>query len=158
MDTYSLRGDPWWDEIYDIRESWIPAYFKEYPMSGLMKTTSRSESINAFFRVFAKFWDDLVFFINKFDQAIEEQRMRHCELEVETRTTVPRMLSPSKIEAQLSEAYTRTIFLEVQKELNKAVWYCSLKCVEERDDVKVYQIKHLSKQSEEKTMYTVCSV
>ena len=117
-------------------------------MSGLMKTTSRSESINAFFGVFAKFWDDLVFFINKFDQAIEEQRMKHAELEVETRTTIPRMLSPSKIEAQLCDVYMRTIFKEVQKELNMVVWYCTHQCIEERDDVKVYKINRFSKQSD----------
>ncbi|KAJ9557402.1 hypothetical protein OSB04_012016 [Centaurea solstitialis] len=47
------------------------------------------------------------------------------------------MLSSSKIEAQLSDIYTRTIFLEVQKELNKVVWYCTLKLDEDNDDDKV---------------------
>ena len=107
---------------------------------------------------FAKFWDDLVFLINKFDQAIEEQWMKHAELEVETRTTIPRMLSTSKIEAQLCDVYTRTIFKEVQKELNKAVWYCTQQCIEERYDVKVYKINHLNKQSEHKASYTVCLI
>ncbi|KAJ9535940.1 hypothetical protein OSB04_un000894 [Centaurea solstitialis] len=142
MDMYSLRGVPWWDEMYNIRDSWIPAYYKDFHMSGLMKTTSRSESINAFFRVYAKFADDLVFFINQFDHAIEDQRKAHCALEVETRTTIPLKLSPSSIEAQACDVYTRTIFVAVQKELNKAVWFCTLKCDEDGDDVKVYQVVH----------------
>ncbi|XP_024965787.1 uncharacterized protein LOC112505986 [Cynara cardunculus var. scolymus] len=41
MDEYGLRGHSWFEEMYTIRESWIPAYSKDYPMSGLMKTTSR---------------------------------------------------------------------------------------------------------------------
>ena len=157
MDIYSLRGDSWWDEIYNIRESWIPAYYKEFAISGLIKTTSRLESITAFFHVYAKFVDDLVFFINQFDHAIEDQRKAHCELEVETRTTIPRMLSPSFIEAQACEVYTRTIFLEVQKELNKAVWFCTLKCDEDGEDVKVYEVNHMNKKSQVKTTYTVIS-
>ncbi|KAJ9547346.1 hypothetical protein OSB04_019889 [Centaurea solstitialis] len=59
------------------------------------------------------------------------------ELEVETRTIVPRMLSPSRIEAKVCDAYTITIFLEAQKELNKVVWYCTLKCDEEGHDYKI---------------------
>ncbi|XP_024965625.1 protein FAR1-RELATED SEQUENCE 1-like [Cynara cardunculus var. scolymus] len=50
MDLYRLRGDPWFDELYEIRESWISAYYKDYQMSGLKKTTSRSENINVFLR------------------------------------------------------------------------------------------------------------
>ncbi|XP_024989154.1 protein FAR1-RELATED SEQUENCE 5-like [Cynara cardunculus var. scolymus] len=77
IEFYGLCGDPWFDELYDIRESWIPAYYKDYHMSGLMKTTSRSESINAFFNVYAHFWHDLVVFLRSFDNAIESQRATH---------------------------------------------------------------------------------
>nr|BAB33151.1 hypothetical protein [Carthamus tinctorius] len=47
LDLYGLTGVSWFNHMYEIRESWIPAFFKDTPMSGLMKTTSRSESINA---------------------------------------------------------------------------------------------------------------
>lgn len=97
MDCYGLRGESWWEEMFSIRESWVLAYYKDSPISGLMKTTSRPESINAFFRVYAKFWDDLVFFISMFDDAIDKQRKDHCELEVETRTTIPCMLSLQRL-------------------------------------------------------------
>nr|GEZ91184.1 hypothetical protein [Tanacetum cinerariifolium] len=38
-------------EMFEIRDRWIPGYFKDLPMCYLMKTTSRSESSNAFFRI-----------------------------------------------------------------------------------------------------------
>ncbi|XP_074288938.1 protein FAR1-RELATED SEQUENCE 5-like [Silene latifolia] len=36
-----LIGD---ENLYDLREQWIPAYFKDVSISGLMRVTSRSES------------------------------------------------------------------------------------------------------------------
>ncbi|XP_024984090.1 protein FAR1-RELATED SEQUENCE 5-like [Cynara cardunculus var. scolymus] len=117
INFYGLRGDPWFDELYEIKESWIPTYYKDYQMSGLMKTTSKSESINAFFNVYALFWHDLVVFLHSFDNAIESQGATHRSLELTTTSTIPRLVSPCKLEAHAAEVYTRMIFFEVQKEL-----------------------------------------
>ena len=110
IDSYGLRGVDWFDEMYKIRESWIPAYYKDCHMSGLMKTTSRSESINAFFNVFADYQNDLTGFITAFDIAIDEQRATHGSLEVTTTCSTPRLVSPCEIKAQAAKVYTRTIF------------------------------------------------
>ncbi|XP_024989264.1 protein FAR1-RELATED SEQUENCE 5-like [Cynara cardunculus var. scolymus] len=155
MDEFGLRRHSWFEEMYAIRESWIPAYFKDYPMSGLMKTTSRSESINSFFNVYTKYWNDLVYFLNTFDDAIEIQRKEHCSLEVASRTTIPKLLSPSKIEAQAAKVYTKTMFFEVQKEMNKAIWYCGVVEVIEVGDKRIYSITHKNKNSEVKATYKV---
>ena len=42
IDLYGMSGDWWLKELYRIKTSWIHAYFKDTPMSGLMKTSSRS--------------------------------------------------------------------------------------------------------------------
>ena len=155
IDEYGLAGDSLFEELFRIRESWIPAFFKDSAMSGLMRTTSRSESINAFFNVYAAFWDDLVFFLKSFDLAIESQRRSHCVEEVKTKMTVPRMVSPRKLEAHASKVYTRTIFNEFQKELIKSVWYCGLEDIEKDDDKKIYTITHKNKDSVVKGKYKV---
>ncbi|XP_074297946.1 protein FAR1-RELATED SEQUENCE 5-like [Silene latifolia] len=49
MTDYQLVEHEWFSNLYDIREQWIPAYFKDVSMSGLMRVTSRSESKNSFF-------------------------------------------------------------------------------------------------------------
>ncbi|XP_024964572.1 protein FAR1-RELATED SEQUENCE 5-like [Cynara cardunculus var. scolymus] len=155
MDLYGLRGDSWFDELYEIRESWIPAYYKDYHMSGLMKTTSRSESINAFFNVYAYFWHDLVIFLRSFDNAIESQRTTHGSLEVTTKCTIPRLVSPCKLEAHAAEVYTRMIFFEVQKELRKAVWLCGWDGFTDVGETQVYTITHKNRASKITTKYTV---
>nr|XP_043619729.1 protein FAR1-RELATED SEQUENCE 5-like [Erigeron canadensis] len=39
---FSLKNDTWFKYMFQIRSKWIPAYFTETPMFGLMRTTSRS--------------------------------------------------------------------------------------------------------------------
>ncbi|XP_022042375.1 protein FAR1-RELATED SEQUENCE 5-like [Helianthus annuus] len=46
MTEYGLEGHEWMNEMYAIREQWIPCYFRDIPMCCLMKTTSRCESAN----------------------------------------------------------------------------------------------------------------
>ncbi|XP_071714631.1 protein FAR1-RELATED SEQUENCE 4-like [Rutidosis leptorrhynchoides] len=52
MDDFSLKNGSWFKHMFNIRSSWIPAYFIETGMFGLMRTTSRSENENAFFTLY----------------------------------------------------------------------------------------------------------
>lgn len=44
---YGLKDHEWFAGRFDIRSSWVPAYFRDIPLSGLLRTTSRSESANS---------------------------------------------------------------------------------------------------------------
>ncbi|XP_022007900.1 protein FAR1-RELATED SEQUENCE 5-like [Helianthus annuus] len=46
---FNLEDNDWLSDIFALRESWIPAYYRMEHMSGPMRTTSRSESENHFF-------------------------------------------------------------------------------------------------------------
>ncbi|XP_074266669.1 protein FAR1-RELATED SEQUENCE 5-like [Silene latifolia] len=59
------------------REQWIPAYFKDVSMSGLMRVTSRSESENSFFDRFLTPHLTLVEFWVCYESALEAQRHKH---------------------------------------------------------------------------------
>ncbi|KAK9705102.1 hypothetical protein RND81_07G033800 [Saponaria officinalis] len=49
MMDYELIDHPWFTLLFEMREEWIPAYFKDIFMGGLMRVTFRSESENSFF-------------------------------------------------------------------------------------------------------------
>ena len=53
ISDFGLKDNTWLQEKYEARKSWIPAYFTEITLGGILRTTSRSESENAFFRHFA---------------------------------------------------------------------------------------------------------
>ena len=47
---FELSDNRWFSVMHKLRTDWIPAYFKDVPLSGLMRTTSRSESENKAFQ------------------------------------------------------------------------------------------------------------
>ncbi|KAL9664426.1 hypothetical protein QQ045_019826 [Rhodiola kirilowii] len=49
---YDMGGNKWLCHMFAIRKFWIPAYFRDIPLGGLLRTTSRSESANSFFGSF----------------------------------------------------------------------------------------------------------
>ncbi|XP_074278296.1 protein FAR1-RELATED SEQUENCE 5-like [Silene latifolia] len=49
VEAHGLSDNEWLQEKYGIRQFWIPAYFHDLFLGGLMRTTSRSESENHFF-------------------------------------------------------------------------------------------------------------
>ncbi|XP_024962992.1 protein FAR1-RELATED SEQUENCE 5-like [Cynara cardunculus var. scolymus] len=130
IDKYNLAGDTWFTETYEIRHSWIPAYYKDTPMSGLMKTTSRSETI-------------------------EKQIYRQSVHETLTRTTNPKFVTPLRLESHASSIYSRNVFFDIQKEIKKAVWFCAIETVEGRDDFKSFVISHKAKRSADNITYLV---
>ncbi|XP_074298246.1 protein FAR1-RELATED SEQUENCE 5-like [Silene latifolia] len=74
MTDYQLVEHEWFSYLYDLREQWIPAYFKDVSMSGLMRVTSRSESENSFFDRFLTPHLTLVEFWVCYETALEAQR------------------------------------------------------------------------------------
>ncbi|XP_076959802.1 protein FAR1-RELATED SEQUENCE 5-like [Bidens hawaiensis] len=49
MKEYDIETNKWLCDMFEMRYDWIPAYYMDEPLSGLMRTTSRSESENHFF-------------------------------------------------------------------------------------------------------------
>ncbi|GJZ54958.1 FAR1-related sequence 5-like protein [Tanacetum coccineum] len=61
------------EKMFNLREIWIPAYFIDSPLYGLMRTTSRSESENSFFKSFTSPGATLVSFMMSYESAMERQ-------------------------------------------------------------------------------------
>nr|KAJ0215417.1 hypothetical protein LSAT_V11C300113070 [Lactuca sativa] len=46
LHEFNISNNKWMQEMYGLRRRWVPAFFKDIPMSGLMRTTSLSEGQN----------------------------------------------------------------------------------------------------------------
>ncbi|XP_047979075.1 uncharacterized protein LOC125220994 [Salvia hispanica] len=44
MERYELLHVEWFVTMFDDREMWVPAYFRDFPMGSLIRTTSRNSS------------------------------------------------------------------------------------------------------------------
>ncbi|KAL4573410.1 hypothetical protein LXL04_020215 [Taraxacum kok-saghyz] len=65
---FGLEAEKWFCDMFDMRSLWIPSYLRDFPLSALMRTTSRSECENYVFSKFlhpeANFQDFMVSFEN----------------------------------------------------------------------------------------------
>ncbi|WOG86491.1 hypothetical protein DCAR_0414588 [Daucus carota subsp. sativus] len=120
--------------MYDMRESWIPAYFRDKPMYGLIRTTSRSESENFFFSHFHQSGSSLCQFYIRFESAMDKQRSETKRLNHECRSGKPALVSKLYLEDDASELYTRSVFYKVQEEILAA-----------RDDMRIQTGNDLDK-------------
>ncbi|GKB16560.1 FAR1-related sequence 5-like protein [Tanacetum coccineum] len=74
MNEYDQQEHKWLSDMYDIHDRWIPSYFRDLPLAGLMQTTSRCEGENYFFGLLTNTDLFLVEFINHFETAMDAQR------------------------------------------------------------------------------------
>ncbi|XP_021991289.1 protein FAR-RED IMPAIRED RESPONSE 1-like [Helianthus annuus] len=114
---FNLEDNDWLSDIFALRESWIHAYYRMEHMSGLMRTTSRSESENHFFGQVCNSKVTLVQFMTHYETAIEAQYHTHRNDHV-SRYKRPQLKSSYKLlEGHAVDIYTESIFCDVQAEL-----------------------------------------
>nr|GEZ04695.1 hypothetical protein [Tanacetum cinerariifolium] len=126
IEDFGLQSHKWLTKMFNLREIWIPAYFIDSPLSGLMRTTSRSESENTFFKSFTRPEATLVSFMMSYESAMEKQRYRQEALDFKTIEAAPKCETKLAIKLHAARVYTRTIFLLVQTEINEGCWNCMI--------------------------------
>ncbi|KAK1401978.1 hypothetical protein POM88_001583 [Heracleum sosnowskyi] len=128
---FKLEENKCLSDMYAIRSCWIPAYFRNEPMFGLMRTTSRSESENFFFSQFRKQGDTLCEFWLRFQSAMDRQRNETVRLDNESNTSLPTTLSTWFIEDDAAELFTRAIFYKIQEEILASCYDMQIKRMSE---------------------------
>ncbi|XP_019150575.1 PREDICTED: protein FAR1-RELATED SEQUENCE 5-like [Ipomoea nil] len=83
MKKHSLGDHRWFRLMYDLRSYWIPAYFNDIFMGGLLRTTSRSEAANSVFGSCTNQHASLSELFNNFEGAIDAQRLAQAKLNAE---------------------------------------------------------------------------
>ncbi|KAK1383794.1 hypothetical protein POM88_021529 [Heracleum sosnowskyi] len=125
LEEYKLSEHPWLNEMFELRQFWIPAYFRDKPMGGLLRTTSRSESSNFYFNHFVQKGDTLCQFYMCYESAIEKQRNSYYQLR-NGDSKFPKPVTETQIEKDAILHYTQKIFYKVQKEIKAACYHMSL--------------------------------
>ncbi|KAH6813588.1 hypothetical protein C2S51_022606 [Perilla frutescens var. frutescens] len=141
MVAFRLADDSWFKSLYDIREDWVPAYFRDLPMSGLCRTTSISESVNSFYSRFLRSKSNLVEFLMNFDSALDAQRHAHAYLDSVDESSIPQLKTPFTFEKHAATVYTMNKFYEVQKEIEDACYVCRVCNISENDSVVMLEVK-----------------
>ncbi|XP_071711087.1 protein FAR1-RELATED SEQUENCE 5-like [Rutidosis leptorrhynchoides] len=144
ISEFNLEENTWLADKFKIRDRWVPGYFSHLLMCRLMKTTSRAESSNAFFRIFTDPDLTLVQFMLNFESAMDKQRHEHHVLDYQTKKTTPCLVTELKIEGHAASVYTLAIFEKVQKEIYRGLYFYSHKVVTSDDVAEVYEIQDVN--------------
>ncbi|XP_052626901.1 protein FAR1-RELATED SEQUENCE 5-like [Lactuca sativa] len=118
LNEFNISNNKWLQEMYGLRRRWVPAFFKDIPMSGLMRTTSLSEGQNWLFQNNTLTGFYLLMFMMTFEGVMERQRRNEVVNDFNIATTLPRFITYSPIEPHASKVYTRKNFYQVQKEIS----------------------------------------
>ena len=110
-------------------------------MSGLMRTSSRSESENNAYGRLTSIDLTLWEFYNHFDSVVGCQQFGQRKNDHDSRYTVPDFHTELQIEKEASELYTRSIFFDVQTEIYASVISCMSVSFSEGDFGKKYVIQ-----------------
>ncbi|CAO2046822.1 unnamed protein product [Urochloa humidicola] len=159
---YGLMENDWFSTRFAIRESWIPVYFLDIPLAGLLRTTSRSESANSFFNRFIQRKLSFVEFWLRFDTALECQRQEELLADNTSLHRTPRLVTPWGIEKQCSLIYTHEVFLKLQEQIVVARDHCIIRGISESEDIKCFTISSQSGKDRvvemrKSNMFAMCS-
>ncbi|KAK1396433.1 hypothetical protein POM88_006296 [Heracleum sosnowskyi] len=140
ISEYKLESNTWLTELFNIRDQWIPAYFSDIEMAGLLRTTSRSESSNFFFQHFHESGDTLVEFYSSFESAMDKQRLRYAENENRSEQ-IPTTDTTMSIEKDASKLYTLEIFYLVREEIKTACYHTTMQDMTKDNEKRHFKCK-----------------
>ncbi|PWA76859.1 FAR1-related sequence 5 [Artemisia annua] len=156
VDKYQLSDDEWLQEIYSSCRQWVPVYLRD-TFFAEMSITQRSDSMNSYFDGYINASTTLNQFVKMYEKALESRNEKEVKADYDTMNTLPLLRTPSPMEKQASQLYTRKIFMRFQEELVETLTLMASKTeAEDGDDGDVttttYQV---AKFGEENKSYRV---
>lgn len=155
VEKYNLVDHGWLQEMYSVRHKWVRVYTKLHFTTGIT-TTSRSESMNAFFDEYVKASTGLKEFIENSQKALEKQYLREKEADYETKQKERSRITSSSLENHAASTYTKEMFRRFQHELKQSGAYVVI----EKDSMstmllKVYEAYKTTVAEESRKMYQI---
>ncbi|CAL2276814.1 unnamed protein product [Prunus armeniaca] len=109
-----LTDHPWLSSMFDLRESWVPAYARHFFVAG-MSSSQRAECSHGFFKQYISKRNSLMDFIVRFERALSHQRQQELVADHVDAFEVAQCILPMPMNKQMATLYTRTSFKSLSK-------------------------------------------
>lgn len=126
IDKHHLMKNDWLQGLYDTRQLWVPVYFRGTFFASISGDQG-SEAACSFFDGYVDQETTLPVFFRQYERALERNFEKEIEADLETMRTTPLLKTPSPMEKQAANLYTRRIFLKFQEELVETFAYTANK-------------------------------
>uniref|UniRef100_A0A2K1YZS7 Protein FAR1-RELATED SEQUENCE n=1 Tax=Populus trichocarpa TaxID=3694 RepID=A0A2K1YZS7_POPTR len=116
----------WLQAMYNARQQWAPVYFRN-----TFAALSSYHGISSFFDGYVNQQTTIPLFFKQYELALEHSLEKEIEAAYDTICTAPVLKTPSPMELQAANIYTKEVFAKFQEELVEAFVYTANKI--ERD-------------------------
>lgn len=127
LHRYGLIDNAWLTEMYQKRESWVPAYLRGTFFAGI----PLNETTESFFGAFLNAQTPLVEFVSRYERGVERRREEERKEDFNSFNLQFFLQTKEPVEEQCRRLYTHTVFKIFQKELLQSYSYLGFKIYEE---------------------------
>ena len=120
LDKYDLRRNDWLQSLYNARAQWVPVSFRDSFFAVLSPNQGFEGS---FFDGYVNQQTTLPMFFRQYERALDSWFEKEIESDFDTICTMPVLRTPSPMEKQAANLYTRKIFAKFQEELVETFVY-----------------------------------
>lgn len=120
IDKYDLKRNDWLKSLYNARREWVPVYFRDSFFAAISLNQSCN---NSFFDGYINQQTTLPIFFRQYESAMENWLEKEREADFDTTCNTPLLKTPSPMEKQVANLYTRKIFSKFQEELVETFVY-----------------------------------
>ncbi|KAL5713706.1 Protein FAR1-RELATED SEQUENCE 5 [Ranunculus cassubicifolius] len=124
--SYDLHQHEWLSTIYSVRRQWVPVYLRD-TFFAEMSLTQRTDTMNSYFDGYVNAATSLQQFVKLYEKAIETRYEKEVKADFDTMDTSPVLKTPSPMEKQAADLYTKKLFLKFQEELVETLTYMATK-------------------------------
>lgn len=135
LDKYGLQKNDWLQAVYNARKQWAPVYFHGTFFAAL---TPR-HGFTSFFDGYVNQQTTIPLFFKQYERALEHSLEKEIEADYDTICTTPVLKTPSPMEQQAADLYTKKIFAKFQEELVETFVYTATN-VEDDGVVSKYRV------------------
>ncbi|XP_019093768.1 PREDICTED: protein FAR1-RELATED SEQUENCE 3 [Camelina sativa] len=114
IEKYDLGRHEWLTSLYNARAQWVPVYFRDSFFAAVFPSQGYTGS---FFDGYVNQQTTLPMFFRLYERAMESWFEMETEADLDTVNTPPVLKTPSPMENQAANLFTRKIFGKFQEEL-----------------------------------------
>ena len=127
VEKHGVSNNEWVKKMYDDKHLWAEAYVRGHFFGG-MRSTQRSEGMNAYLNHYVSRKLRLIEFVRQMDRLMDRQRVAEIKDDFDSSNGVPVLVTHLKtIEKQAALIYTRAMYRLLKTEIQKE---CSLTTVQ----------------------------
>lgn len=115
VERYQLRDNEWLQSMHSSRQQWAPVYLRD-TFFGEMLTTQSNDATDSFFDSYINASTSIYMLIKQYEKAIASRHEKEVKADFETVNTAPALRTPSPMEKQAADLYTKKIFMKFQEQ------------------------------------------